>query len=657
MIQVVKPPSPIAQAMTLAGQPSVNPLLRVPLSARPMRVLFARKQNEVAWVRVDAGGTGYATAPTVSFSGGGGAGAAAVALVRGGAVQAIAVTANGTNYTSAPTVSFSGGGGTSAAATAIRVDPLADAQSLGVTDLVWHYPNGDFSLVNSFKAAGISAQETINGTVARTETGAAALSWDGQAVPVAWLQPSETAFGASRRAGYLALKAGEAGALTAGTAAHFDDPAPDLSATRALSTSRTGGPFDAETLASFDPSYVAAMQAAGITQDGWNWATKAFSTATGNWATNYATAPNWQAFLTHLRAGVVQFHQALRTHYPNTVGYVSGNCYDPMPRRDYSGYLVRGFEAALFETDSDQFSTRVAEGTPANYAQRFTRLWLNIKTVTGAGRDCLPHLQPPLNDETYSSARTQQVTVLKQQIALSYALGGRPLYPYDTYVFPWAAGQNERWFAQAGDGFAPLFQFVADYPELFDGTSDNGGLLLACDVETPDQREVTDAQMLGWANVCLRNAVPAILYPLNGGYSRNTAAEAAAFRVIDCSSPSAVTAALSSLPNYRTIANQPIGTWAQWSAAKLSGTFADVFVIPRTKAGATVLHIVNMDGASRTGLRLVVQQWALPNRKLSRVRWFEPGQAPQEMSAAAGVVGLALNLPALSEWAVLLIEA
>jgi len=67
---------------------------------------------------VTAGGSGYTSAPTVSFTGGGGSGATATATVSGGAVTAVTVTAGGSGYTSAPTVSFAGGGGSSAAATA-----------------------------------------------------------------------------------------------------------------------------------------------------------------------------------------------------------------------------------------------------------------------------------------------------------------------------------------------------------------------------------------------------------------------------------------------------------------------------------------------------------------------------------------------------------
>jgi hypothetical protein len=74
----------------------------------------------VSQVNVTAGGTGYTTAPTVTFTGGGGTGAAATATISGGAVTAITMTAYGTGYTSAPTVGFTGGGGSGAAATAIR---------------------------------------------------------------------------------------------------------------------------------------------------------------------------------------------------------------------------------------------------------------------------------------------------------------------------------------------------------------------------------------------------------------------------------------------------------------------------------------------------------------------------------------------------------
>lgn len=77
-----------------------------------------RNVGGITGVAVSAGGSGYTTAPTVSFSGGSGSGAAATATVVAGVVTAVTVTDPGTGYTTAPTVAFTGGGGTSAAATA-----------------------------------------------------------------------------------------------------------------------------------------------------------------------------------------------------------------------------------------------------------------------------------------------------------------------------------------------------------------------------------------------------------------------------------------------------------------------------------------------------------------------------------------------------------
>jgi hypothetical protein len=64
---------------------------------------------------VSTGGAGYTSAPTVTVSGGGGSGATATATISGGAVTGITVTAGGTGFTSTPTVVLSGGGFTTAA--------------------------------------------------------------------------------------------------------------------------------------------------------------------------------------------------------------------------------------------------------------------------------------------------------------------------------------------------------------------------------------------------------------------------------------------------------------------------------------------------------------------------------------------------------------
>ena len=79
----------------------------------------------VIGIALTAGGTGYLTAPTVTFSGGSGTGATAIAQIRDGAVVALLLTAEGTGYVTTPTVAFSGGGGSGATATAAIQDQTA----------------------------------------------------------------------------------------------------------------------------------------------------------------------------------------------------------------------------------------------------------------------------------------------------------------------------------------------------------------------------------------------------------------------------------------------------------------------------------------------------------------------------------------------------
>ena len=64
----------------------------------------------IASINLIAAGSGYTTAPTITFTGGGGTGAAATAVITGGAVTSVMMTSGGTGYTGEPAVTFSGGG-------------------------------------------------------------------------------------------------------------------------------------------------------------------------------------------------------------------------------------------------------------------------------------------------------------------------------------------------------------------------------------------------------------------------------------------------------------------------------------------------------------------------------------------------------------------
>ncbi|MCX6937742.1 MAG: hypothetical protein NTU80_07550, partial [Verrucomicrobia bacterium] len=79
----------------------------------------ANMTNGISSILLTNGGSGFSSAPTVTFTGGGGSGAAATATVVNGIVTAITVGTAGNGYTSAPTIGFSGGGGSGATAEAI----------------------------------------------------------------------------------------------------------------------------------------------------------------------------------------------------------------------------------------------------------------------------------------------------------------------------------------------------------------------------------------------------------------------------------------------------------------------------------------------------------------------------------------------------------
>lgn len=81
----------------------------------------AQKGGSVNSVVVTEGGSGFTSAPTVTFTGSG-SGAQATAIVSGGAVTGINITNGGSGYSIPPTVSFSGDGSGAAAVSTITPD-------------------------------------------------------------------------------------------------------------------------------------------------------------------------------------------------------------------------------------------------------------------------------------------------------------------------------------------------------------------------------------------------------------------------------------------------------------------------------------------------------------------------------------------------------
>lgn len=91
--------------------------------------------GEVISVTMNNQGSGYTSAPTVTFTSSTGSGATATAVLGTGAsagkVIRVDITAGGTGYQSAPIISFSGGSGTGAVATANIQTDIDKTESYG----------------------------------------------------------------------------------------------------------------------------------------------------------------------------------------------------------------------------------------------------------------------------------------------------------------------------------------------------------------------------------------------------------------------------------------------------------------------------------------------------------------------------------------------
>jgi hypothetical protein len=83
---------------------------------------------------LDAGGSGYTSAPKVTITGGGGRGAKAVATVSGGVVTDVRLTQRGRGFESTPSVSLSGGGGSGASVSANLGTTGAGRWTDGITE-------------------------------------------------------------------------------------------------------------------------------------------------------------------------------------------------------------------------------------------------------------------------------------------------------------------------------------------------------------------------------------------------------------------------------------------------------------------------------------------------------------------------------------------
>lgn len=116
--------------------PDIIDEISITQASQPLQSICSLNGSNYApyltFLKLTAGGSGYTSAPAVSFSGGGGSGASAQAFISNGAVIGFRMQSLGSGYTSAPTVTISGGGGSGASATAFIGVPLSNGRRLRV---------------------------------------------------------------------------------------------------------------------------------------------------------------------------------------------------------------------------------------------------------------------------------------------------------------------------------------------------------------------------------------------------------------------------------------------------------------------------------------------------------------------------------------------
>jgi phage tail sheath protein FI len=144
------------------------------ISTAPAPVVSFYTQGIISAITVVNGGSGYATAPTVTIIDSDGVAAEATASIANGKVTAVTVTNGGYDYTQATTVEFSGGGGTGATAT-VTVD--RDVQEAGgvFPTAIAVLSGGAITAINlSSNGSGYTSAPTVSITSAPGDTGTGA---------------------------------------------------------------------------------------------------------------------------------------------------------------------------------------------------------------------------------------------------------------------------------------------------------------------------------------------------------------------------------------------------------------------------------------------------------------------------------------------------
>jgi hypothetical protein len=246
--------------------------------------------------------------------------------------------------------------------------------------------------------------------------------------------------------------------------------------------------------------------------------------------------------------------------------------------------------------------------------------------------------------------------LVRSWIALGYAAGNCIMAPNHQWCYTPEKGTH--WYEGPTEQFAPLYRFVRDHPDLFDGYQNHADLSVVYAQKTYDREPgllMNLCERLSKENVSYRLELggdAVVDHPLSLERLRE-AKRAIILKRKDFTETDA--RVLTQLDPQRCFEEAEKALQGLSPAVQLDRT-GNVRLFPRRKPGGAVIHLVNWDydadkDTVRTipdiGLKLNLQ--ALGVEGATTARWLVPGQEPRVLA----INGEKIVIPELPTWGVL----